>query len=351
MGQLNFTWWNLQNLFDTDDDPISQDFEFTVAQGWTPAVFDAKMANLAAALRATHGGEDVELLAVCEIEKDALLRQLGAAMGLEHLTVVEDLSGTSDLRGIDVALAYDDRKLELLGATSHLLHLRYRTRDLFEVRLRVRETREELVVIAGHWPSRRLGRFESEPSRIAVAENVAFLLDGHVKVAPGEYERLRAQDDLEPVRRRWEAKVLVVGDFNDEPHDRSVVNHLLASHELERVTGETNDVDGFARETATYRGREVYLYNATWPFLTRERAGTYFFDRSPTGVPNRYQVLDQLVVSRGLLGPQGLRLDLASVRIFDDALVATPAKRPRGFDRKTKRGTSDHLPLTAVLRY
>ena len=351
MGQINVTWWNLQNLFDTDDDPISQDFEFTAAAGWTPEVLAAKIANLAVALRASHGGEAVELLAVCEIEKNALLQRLANAMEHDHLRVVEDLSGTSDLRGIDVALAYDDRKLELVDATSHLLHLRYRTRDLFEVRLRVLETGEELVVIAGHWPSRRLGRFESEPSRIAVAENVAFLVDGHVKVTPGEYESLRAQDNLAAVRKRWEAKVLIVGDFNDEPYDRSVIGHLLASHELERVTGPTNDVDGFARETATYREREVYLYNATWPFVARERTGTYFFDSSPAGTPNRYQLLDQMVASRGLLGAEGLRLDLGSLRILDDALVATPSKRPRGFDRKTKKGTSDHLPLTAVLRY
>ena len=50
--------------------------------------------------------------------------------------------------------------------------------------------------------------------------------------------------------------------------------------------------------------------------------------------------------------PGSLHLDPASVRIHATKTVATqPAKRPRGFDRKTKKGTSDHLPVTAILNY
>jgi hypothetical protein len=65
MGTINLTWWNLQNFFDTDDDPISRDFEYTAAKGWTQEVFEAKKANLARALEHIHkdtGG--TELLAV-----------------------------------------------------------------------------------------------------------------------------------------------------------------------------------------------------------------------------------------------------------------------------------------------
>ena len=65
MGTINVTWWNLQNFFDTVDDPISKDFEYTAAEGWTQEVFDAKKKNLADALNATHQGNGPELLAVC----------------------------------------------------------------------------------------------------------------------------------------------------------------------------------------------------------------------------------------------------------------------------------------------
>jgi len=353
MGTINLAWWNLQNFFDTDDDPISKDFEYTAEKGWTQEVFEAKKANLASALNALHDGAGPELLAVAEIEKDELLAELIAEMGNPHLKVVEDPTGTSDLRGIDVAMAYDERKLSVQSRASHLVHLRYRTRDIFEVVFEVNETGETLVVIAGHWPSRGLGRYRSEPLRCAVAEHVAYLAEAHVKVEPEVYEQLRAQNDLAPVLQTWETKVLVVGDLNDEPSDRSVVDHLRASNDLDRVIGRTNDIDGFETETADYRGQEVFLFNTTWKFLPQQQVGTYFLDALSSGekFANRYQVLDQLIASRGLLTGAGLTLDLDSVDIFRDSLVATPSGRPRPFSKTTKKGTSDHLPLTAVLRF
>jgi ABC-type proline/glycine betaine transport system substrate-binding protein len=50
MGTIAMAWWNLENLFDTDDDPISQDFEFTKANGWTEEAYAAKRHNLAGVL-------------------------------------------------------------------------------------------------------------------------------------------------------------------------------------------------------------------------------------------------------------------------------------------------------------
>lgn len=353
MPTINVTWWNLGNFFDTDDDPISADFEYTAAHGWTPEVFEAKKANLAAALAATHDGAGPELLAVCEIEKDSLLEGLIAAMGNPHLKVVGDAAGTSDLRGIDVAMAYDERKLTLFWSASHVVHLRYRTRDIFEVVFEVKDTGERLVVIASHWPSRRQGKYASDPLRIAVAENIACLVDGHVKVKPADYEALRAQGDILPVKRKWETKLMLLGDFNDEPSDRSVVEHLMASRELDRVIGPTNEIKNFDKETADYRAREAFLFNPTWKFAAQQDTGTYFLDATSSGdrMANRFALLDQIVVSRGLLGTSGLRLDPDSVAIFRHSSVATSGGRPRPFDRKNKKGTSDHLPLLARLAY
>ncbi len=358
MSTINFTWWNLQNFFDTDDDPISKDFEYTAAHGWTVPVFEAKKKNLAEALNATHHGVGPELLAVCEIEKDSLLEELISQMGNTKLKVVKDISGTRDLRGIDVAMAYDKTKLKLKSGNSsihsHLVHLRYRTRDILEVEFEVKATGETLVVIAAHWPSRTQGKYRTEPLRCAVAEHIAYLVERHVKVEPEEYETMRSQNDLASVRKKWETKVLVVGDFNDEPGDRSVVDHLRASHDLDRVIGPTNDIDGFQPETADYRSQEVFLYNTCWGLLSAHQTGTYFIDglRSGEKFPNRYQVLDQLIASRGLLNDNGLSLDLESVEIFQDELVATKTThRPRGFNKNSKKGTSDHLPLNAVLRF
>jgi endonuclease/exonuclease/phosphatase family metal-dependent hydrolase len=353
MPTLRVAWWNLENLFDTVDDPISRDFEFTPANGWTEEAYAAKRANLAAALNELHGGQGPELLGVAEVEGDAVFADLLAAMGKPHLKVVEDPAGTSDLRGIDVSLAYDERKLSVVERRSHVVHLRYMTRDIFEVVFELVETGERLVVIASHWPSRRLGRLESEPLRIAVAENIAFLVRDHLLVDSITYEQLRADGDLATVRAKWETPVLLLGDFNDEPPDRSVLDHLQASSELDRVTGPTNDIDGFRAQTADYRETDAFLYNPCWRFLAPENLGSFFISSTPAGevFANRYQVLDQLVVSRGLLKPSGLRLELDSVDLRRTPSVATPSGRPRRFDRHTGKGTSDHLPLVATLAY
>ena len=250
-------------------------------------------------------------------------------------------------------MAYDDRKLRVTNQVSHLVHLRYRTRDIFEVVFEVIETGETLVVIGSHWPSRSQGKYRSEPVRIAVAENIAYIIESHMKVLPEPYETLRDANNLAPVREKWETKVIVLGDFNDEPGERSVIDHLRASKERERVIGATNDIDGFKSQTADYRAQDVFVFNAAWKFMALQNTGTYFLDSLRTGerMANRYQVLDQLVVSRGLISGHGLTLDLDSVDIFRDTIVATTSRRPRPFDKKKRTGTSDHLPVTAVLRY
>jgi len=226
MGSIRVGWWNLQNLFDTEDDPISADLEFTLATGWTPEVYAAKLANLAAAIRELHAGQGPELLGVCEVEGDAVFQALLDEVGDAHLKLVSDPAGTSDLRGIDTSLAYDDRKLRPLEQRSHVVHLRYATRDIFEVVFEVVETGERLVVIATHWPSRSKGRWRSEPVRIALAENIAFIVRDHVRFDAERYLELKAAGDLAAVQARWETKVLIMGDLNDEPADRSLVEHL-----------------------------------------------------------------------------------------------------------------------------
>jgi endonuclease/exonuclease/phosphatase family metal-dependent hydrolase len=236
---------------------------------------------------------------------------------------------------------------------SYVVHFRYPTRDIFEVVFEVVESGEQLVVIASHWPSRRQGREHSEPLRIAVAENISYLVRDRVRVDSITYEQLRAANDLAAVQQKWETAVLLVGDFNDEPFDASLTDHLQASSEIDRVVGDTNAIRRFEAETADYTGGNIFVYNASWKFLVPENVGTFFIMSTPSGevFANRYQVLDQIVASRGLLHEEGLRLDLESVEIHRTSTVATPSGRPRAFNTQTLRGTSDHLPVTALLSY
>jgi len=209
------------------------------------------------------------------------------------------------------------------------------------------------VVIASHWPSRRQGKEHSEPARMAVAENIAFLVRDHVRFSSPEYLQRKADGDLAAVQAKFDTPVLILGDFNDEPSDASVIGHLQASSELDRVVGATNQITKFETQVATYRGDDTWLYNACWKFLAPENQGTFFIESTASGehFANRYQVLDNLVASRGLLLPGGITLDPATVDVYRATSVATPTGRPRPFNRKTKKGTSDHLPITALLTY
>ena len=88
-------------------------------------------------LNELHGGNGPELLGVAEVEGDDVFAQLLADTGNPHLKVVTDPTPPTDLRAIDVSIAYDDRKLRVVDHTSHIGPLRYPTRDLFEVTFEV----------------------------------------------------------------------------------------------------------------------------------------------------------------------------------------------------------------------
>ncbi len=82
--EINVAFWNLGNLFDTVDDPISNDFDFTPAEGWTPATQQTKVANLASVIDDMFDGTGPDLLGVCEVENEGAkgvqrFRQAGRA--------------------------------------------------------------------------------------------------------------------------------------------------------------------------------------------------------------------------------------------------------------------------------
>jgi len=71
----------------------------------------------------------------------------------------------------------------------HVVNLRYATRDIFEVRLRLKGsgTTPELSVLVNHWPSRKNGQYETEPLRINAAEHAGRVVDGYLKYSRAEF--------------------------------------------------------------------------------------------------------------------------------------------------------------------
>jgi endonuclease/exonuclease/phosphatase family metal-dependent hydrolase len=354
MPTIKVASWNLQNLFDTTASDIAADLEFTPEQGWDAEALDKKLTNLATVIKAMHGGTGPDLLGIVEVETKELLEELVARTGLPNLKVAH--VDSEDIRGIDTSLVYSNDLFELDGEpVGHLMHLRHPTRDVFEVPLKLKSSGAKLHVFVNHWPSRRNGQFESEPLRIAVAENCARLVDQLVKFPRGEYLAMPdTAATLAALNARFDANAILMGDFNDEPFSRSVIDYLLAGKDVDHIeepVKKATSADQPARQQTPVPSRylqlKTYLFNCMGPLAGASDTGTLTFSEGT----NTMNLLDQFMVSRGLLfGRSGLKIQRDSVRIFKPPTMTTAGKqRPIAFDKKTKKGTSDHFPIEAEI--
>jgi endonuclease/exonuclease/phosphatase family metal-dependent hydrolase len=307
---LHVACWNVENLFDTVDDPaVEGDEEFTPdgPKKWDEARLRRKLGNLAGVIRKMNGGKGPDVLGLCEVENRAavemLVREL-AVLGRKYQVVHRD---SPSERGIDTAIVYDAAKLELEGAKFHGVP-KIRTRDIAEAEFVV--SGKPLWVFANHWPSR-----SHPPEERAKAAGV-----------------LRARVDA-ILAADPKADLVVMGDLNDYPDDPSVKEHLRAADDPAKATGGV-------------------LYDTTWPIQKAGR-GTYVYQ-------NRWEVIDHLVVSPGLLESDGLRWRRDSTTelkypelIFDprgDKQIPRPNRSFSG-NSYHPTGVSDHLPLECVLDY
>lgn len=351
MAEIKVAFWNVQNLFDTTASPIAADLEFTPEQGWTSEVFDIKVANLATIIKQMHGGAGPDLLGLCEVENKGVVERLMTEIGRADYRLAHVES--PDIRGIDCSLIYsadlfnDPPAADIQG---HLVHFRFPTRDIFQVRLILKATGAELNVFVNHWPSRRQGQFQSEPHRITVGERCGQLVDGVLKLDREAYALVpNTVAGLAQLNARWNRNVLLMGDFNDDPFSRSITDYLLASKDLDKVEEEFKA--GENRQTPAikaYLERESVLFNLSWPFLGMPDMGSIFFSGESANTMN---VFDQFIVSRGLhFGMSGLKARSDSVQIFRPSDMAPGSKkRPKSFDKKTKKGFSDHFPIEMVV--
>jgi predicted extracellular nuclease len=352
MSEIKIAFWNLQNLFDTTISEIAADLGYTPERGWTEAVMEQKISNLAAVINQMHDGDKPDLLGVCEIENKNLAEKLIEAIDRDDYKVAHVES--PDIRGIDTSLIYSSDVFELdAEPIGHLVHLRFKTRDIFEVPLRVKENNAKLTILVNHWPSRSRGKFESEPFRLTVANYCGRLGDQLLKLPKAEFLALpNTEASLELINERWNRNILLMGDFNDEPFDRSILAFLQASNGIDHLEEPIKKSSGRKIPSpSSYLRKQSYFFNCMWPKLGIPDEGTYYFSEAT----NSMNLLDQFMVSKGLyFGEQGLKFNHPSVEIFKPSIMATGSKkRPKKFEydkKKIKRnGYSDHFPITATI--
>jgi hypothetical protein len=305
-------FWNLENLFDVENSPRrTEKLQRTIGRelrGWTAEVLARKISQLGSISRQVNGGRGPDLAGVCEVENEYVLDLLVAELaplGRDYRVAHAD---TADNRGIDVAFIYDAALFTAEDKFSHYIVKRSATRDLFQVNFRT-NAGNLLILVGNHWPARAGGQYASEPYRIIAAETLAYF---HQRIQ----EVLQSKD----------VAVLALGDFNDEPFNRSLTGYALSEQSRQRVT----------------RARTARFLNLMWPVLGQS-LGTYY--------SNEPQVLDQFLVSKGLLtGKSGIRVDDASAEVMQypemikSKTYHTPWRfgRGRSLDRE---GYSDHYPV------
>ncbi|QQS29597.1 MAG: hypothetical protein IPM47_01195 [Sphingobacteriales bacterium] len=309
-------FYNVENLFDTEDDPITDDSGFlpNSAAGWTLQRYEQKLGRLTQVLDSIGRGGLPDLIGLCEIENKRVLQDLiaHANAGKTHDIVQYD---SPDARGIDVALIYN--KKAFTPTFSEPLRVSFDfepetpTRDILYVQGNFRG--EPLHLFVNHWPSRRDGEEKSEPKRMAAAAVLRKKLDGVYSADP-------------------KAKVIIMGDFNDEPDNNSIRNGVRAMPH--------NSKDPINNES---------LYNMMY---SKQQSGEGSYNHR-----GDWNMLDQFIVSGELLKSSGgVYLDSKDVHIYKrDWMLYTTDKGDKVPNKtyggnKYYGGYSDHLPVYLLLR-
>lgn len=324
MTEYCLSWWNVENLFDIEhalDRPES--IENKVGGdlvGWDATILSTKIGQLCKIIRQLNGGAGPDLLGVCEVESKGVLQKLVNALNIPNRDYGIAHHDSPDKRGIDVAFIYDKAKFTPGDQFSHFVMRRTATRDLFQVNFTTKPGGKELRIIGNHWPSRGGGELESEPFREIAGETLSYWMSRIIEIAGKN------------------APVVIMGDFNDNPFNRSVMNYAQA----------TNNSAQVANAKTVPR-----LFNLMWPFLAKG-IGSYYYSSYPN-------VLDQFLISRGVLSGQGgfsVKADadgnpIVKIEMFDEMKstgVPDPIRFGLGGEADVnKNGFSDHYPISMIL--
>lgn len=310
---INIAFYNVENLFDTLDAPNKIDDEFTPLSDkkWNTERYTKKLNNIGAVLASLNKPGLPAIIGLCEVENKKVVEDLVKSNQLKKAGYKIVHEESPDARGIDVALLYSPKHFKYLSHEKLTVKVPSepweRTRDILYVKGKV--ANETLHLFVNHWPSRRDGTEVSEKRRIAAA-----------KVLKQKVDKILAKDK--------NAKILIMGDFNDFPDNKSI----------SKVLGAGVDDDDV-------------LYNLMYKQAMKGK-GTYNFKGD-------WNMLDQFIVSKGLLdGGSGLDVDKDSGHIYkEDWILYINREKEVEAPNKTYGGDnyyggySDHLPIYLNLEY
>ncbi len=300
-------FYNVENFFDPFDDTLTNDNEFLPKEirYWNYARFIKKRNNIYKTIMAVGAWEPPAIIGLCEIENRFVLKQLlyETPFAQFDYRIVQEES--PDKRGIDVAFLFNPKVFRVIDHKAIAINFptnpESKTRDILYVKgLTIQN--DTLHFFVNHWPSKYGGELSSEPKRIFVAEQLAKQID---LILAGNSE----------------AAIIVMGDFNDYPTNRSVRNLLNSSENKEQ-----NRLINLMPQKKYNLGS--YKYKGEWG------------------------VLDQIMVSHALLLQDKGIFVVGEAQIYsadflleedDKFLGKMPFRTYKGM--KYCGGFSDHLPV------
>jgi predicted extracellular nuclease len=306
---VSCAFYNLDNLFDTIDDSSHNDDDFTPngKYKWTNERYKIKLKNMNKVITDMVDGSAPDILGVCELESQLAFADLLQTKGLKNNFKIVHFD-SEDERGIDVALAYNHKKFTVLEAQNFKVVMSQdtsdRTRDILYVKLKSQINNDTLVAIVCHFPSRREGKAESEQNRIDAGLVVKSILNSKCHAM---------------------SRVIVMGDFNDQPWDKSM----------------TQGIGALSRSKCA----SCMLQNLM--FELKDGEGSYRFR-------GHWERLDQIILSKALLDGKGTDYQEQSLRIKKEAWMLQKGKY-EGYPLRTfggddwLNGYSDHLPVYVKL--
>jgi len=313
---LRILFYNLENAYDTIDDPFAGDDEFTAhgVRAWTPYRYRQKLEHLYKAIQSAGGWKPPEIIGVCETENRRVLEDLTKSTPLSRYPYRIIHQDSPDPRGIDVALLYHDQHFKPLY--HRFIPVRFAgskasTRDILYVK-GVALACDTLHMFVNHWPSKWQGEIQTQPKRKRAARTLRRLIDS-----------LQAIDS--------HPRIIITGDFNDSP-DAVCLREYLGARPM---------------PAKPYTPRT--LYNLSFPWKSQP-TGTHKYRAS-------WGILDQMIVSGSLLTGEGLYTTFGDAHIYQPAFLLEEDSRYTG--SKPYRsysgyryigGFSDHLPVILDLK-
>lgn len=244
-ASLSTMFYNVENLFDTIDDPHKNDNDF-LPQGkntWTGARMYKKVNNLAAVITAAGRGSMPDLIGMAEIENEACLKYMLSRSMLSSVGYRYVHYESPDPRGIDCALLYNPKTTKIIRQAAFRIVFPASghdgTRDLLYVVAKT-QLADTIHVIVAHLPSRRGGKKKSDVKRLVVANRIKQIVDSVQKLCPA-------------------AGFVIMGDFNDRPDDESICSVLQVQYQL--ANPQKQQLYGLLQET---NGEGSYKFQGRW---------------------------------------------------------------------------------------